>query len=167
MINKHIQGLAELENEYKTSLSEGLSAREARVRLENENKKNKNRGYSLFVPKKKNGADKLFSFVCSPFAILLLLMAILTAIFGRWYFFFPAPFVFYLSRTSVRKAQGFAIRAKNMPPAYFLNALTVHQEIRKPTPNFSNKRHPSFLVGVVFLISVDLSVADAQPRRVS
>ena len=62
MINKHIQGLAELENEYKTSLSEGLSAREARVRLENENKKNKNRGYSLFVPKKKNGADKLFSF---------------------------------------------------------------------------------------------------------
>lgn len=84
MINKHIQGLAELENEYKTSLSEGLSAREARVRLENENKKNKNRGYSLFVPKKKNGAYKLFSFVCSPFAILLLLMAILTAIFGRW-----------------------------------------------------------------------------------
>lgn len=84
MANWHIPELAELEKKLNTDLSDGLSAREARLRLEKEYKNDrKGRKRSLFVPTKKSMWVYLSSFATTPFVILLLIMSILTAIFGR------------------------------------------------------------------------------------
>ncbi len=79
----HIPNLIDLENEFDTGLSDGLSARVARVRLEKERKENKNRDFSLFVPRKKSAVQVIFAYCSSLFSILLLVMAILIAVFGR------------------------------------------------------------------------------------
>ena len=84
MATWHIPELTELEKKLNTDLSEGLSAREARVRLEKEYKTNKKgRKKSLFVPGRKSAFSCLTTFLASPFVILLLILSLLTAIFGR------------------------------------------------------------------------------------
>ena len=83
MENWHIPELNILEKKLNTDLLDGLSAREARVRLEKQTKRQGGRVRSLFVPRSRSVRSSLLSFAASPFTILLLLMALLTAIFGR------------------------------------------------------------------------------------
>ena len=83
MENWHIPELNVLEKKFNTDLVDGLSAREARDRLEKQTKRQGGRVKSLFVPHARSVWSSLLSFVASPFTILLLLMSILTAIFGR------------------------------------------------------------------------------------
>ncbi|MBE6684529.1 MAG: hypothetical protein E7592_02615 [Ruminococcaceae bacterium] len=80
MINPHIPDLSTLEKKLGTSLSEGLPAREARVRLEKD-KKHENK--SLFVGPKHPAWTSLLTFAGSPYALLLLITSMLTALFGR------------------------------------------------------------------------------------
>ncbi len=79
----HIPELNILEKKLNTDLVDGLSAREARVRLEKQTKRQGGRVRSLFVPQSRSMWSSLLSFATSPFTILLLLMSLLTAIFGR------------------------------------------------------------------------------------
>lgn len=79
----HIPELIDLENEFDVKLSDGLSARVARERIEHERKENKGRDMSLFVPRKKPATQVLFLYLGSLFSLLLLVMAILIAVFGR------------------------------------------------------------------------------------
>lgn len=80
----HIPEISTLEKKLNTDLSDGLSAREAVQRLEKENKKNKKgRKKSLFVPKRSSGFVNFTTFFASPFVLLLLIMSILTALFGH------------------------------------------------------------------------------------
>lgn len=83
MKKRHIPNLNDLAKELDTDLSDGLSAREARNRLENERKENKGRDLSLFVPSKMPAPYALFVYPGSLFALLLLVLSILTACFGR------------------------------------------------------------------------------------
>lgn len=80
MINPHIPDLSTLEKKLGTSLSEGLPAREARVRLE-KNKKHENK--SLFVSQKRPVWTSLLTFTGTPYALLLLITSLLTALFGK------------------------------------------------------------------------------------
>lgn len=80
--NWHILDLTTLEKQLNTDLSEGLSTREARVRLEGEKKNEKGRK-SLFVGAKKPAFTTFLAFGGSLFAILLIIMSLLTALFGR------------------------------------------------------------------------------------
>jgi len=78
--NCHIPDLTTLEKQLNTDLSEGLTARAARERLEKE-QKHKNR-WSLFVMPKTPMIISLLSFIASPFAVLLIIMSLLVALFG-------------------------------------------------------------------------------------
>ena len=80
MTNPHIPDLSTLEKKLGTSLSEGLPAREARVRLEKD-KKRENK--SLFVSQKRPVWTSLLTFAGSPYALLLLITSLLTALFGK------------------------------------------------------------------------------------
>lgn len=80
----HKMSLEELKNEFNTDLNDGLSSSEARKRLEVYRKSQKGKEYSLFVPKKTGAFDSVLGFVKSPFAVALLALSLLTAIFGRW-----------------------------------------------------------------------------------
>ena len=53
MINPHIPDLSTLEKKLGTDLSDGLPAREARVRLEKEKKNLKNDNNNSFIGKKR------------------------------------------------------------------------------------------------------------------
>ena len=79
----HIPDLNTLEKKLNTDISDGLSAREASVRLEKQKKRSGGNISSLFVPEKNGTYKALFCFVCSPLTILLLLISLLSAIFGR------------------------------------------------------------------------------------
>lgn len=81
----HIPELNELEKRFNTDLTEGLSAREARERLEKYKKQTGGRQKSLFVPRKRSFFYPLLSFVGSPLTVLLLLISFLAMIFGRPY----------------------------------------------------------------------------------
>ena len=80
MIDPHIPDLSTLEKKLGTSLSEGLPAREARVRLEKD-KKHDNK--SLFVSRRRPAWTSLLTFAGSPYALLLLTTSLLTALFGN------------------------------------------------------------------------------------
>ena len=79
--NCHIPDLTVLEKQLNTDLSDGLTARSARERLEKEKKHSHNR-WSLFVMPKTPTIISLLTFIASPFAILLIIMSVLTALFG-------------------------------------------------------------------------------------
>ena len=81
--NWHCYNLNTIEEKLKTDLIEGLTSREARVRLENERKKQGGKERSLFVGKKKSAIKCLFSFVTAPSVILLLIISVLAVIFDR------------------------------------------------------------------------------------
>lgn len=84
MANWHIPELTELEKKFNTDLSDGLSAREASIRLDKEYKRDKKgRKKSLFVPNRRSMWIYLASFTGTPFVILLLVMSLLTAFFGK------------------------------------------------------------------------------------
>ena len=81
--NWHCYNLNTIEEKLKTDLVDGLTSREARVRLEK--KKKDNNGYisSLFVSKKKSSIRCITSFLTAPSVILLLVIAVLAIIFHR------------------------------------------------------------------------------------
>ncbi len=79
--NWHIPELNAIEKKLNTDLSEGLSGREARARLAEKNKNG--RPSSLFVEGKSSAVSEVLTFVGAPLAILLLIVALLTAILGR------------------------------------------------------------------------------------
>ncbi len=83
-IDWHISDLTALEKRLGSNLSEGLSAREARVRLEKEYKAQKGKRRSFFTPAKSSILGALFSYVLSPFFLLLLIVSLATACFGGW-----------------------------------------------------------------------------------
>ncbi len=79
----HIPDIKALENELKTNLSEGLTIREARARLEREKRLSQGKRKSLFVPKRSSGISTFMSFLMTPGVILLLLISLLTMLFGN------------------------------------------------------------------------------------
>ena len=81
--NWHCYDLNTIEEKLKTDLVEGLTSREARVRLEKEKKKKNGYISSLFVSKKKSAIKCLTSFLSAPAVILLIIIAILAVIFDR------------------------------------------------------------------------------------
>ena len=83
MIKWHIPDLNTLEKKLNTDISDGLSAREARNRFEKQKKRLNGRAKSLFVSKKQGTLRSFFVFISSPFTILLLIISLMTAIFGR------------------------------------------------------------------------------------
>ena len=80
MTNPHIPDRSTLEKRLGTDLSDGLPAREARVRLEREKKNEKS---SLFVSRKRPAWTSLLTFAGSPYVLLLLIISLLTALFGK------------------------------------------------------------------------------------
>ena len=80
MVNPHIPDLSTLEKKLGTNLSDGLPAREARVRLE---KDKKHENSSLFVSRRRPTWTSLLTFAGSPYALLLLITSLLTALFGK------------------------------------------------------------------------------------
>ncbi len=91
MENWHIPELNVLEKKLNTNIADGLSAREARVRLEKLNNRSGGRVKSLFVPKSKSIFSSLLHFFSSPTTVLLLLISAMAALFGRgllgWFVF--------------------------------------------------------------------------------
>ena len=84
MNNKwHKENLKTIEKMLNTDLSEGLSISEARLRLERETKSDKGKRKSLFVREKRSALQCLFVYFTSPSVILLAVMSLLTALFGR------------------------------------------------------------------------------------
>lgn len=81
--DRHILSLSGLQEELDTDISEGLSIREARIRLQNEKKRAGGEVYSLFVSKKSNYFGLALSFLLSPGTIILVLISLLVAIFGN------------------------------------------------------------------------------------
>lgn len=81
--NWHYEELKTIEENLKTDLTEGLTSREARARLEKEVKDNNGVRSSLFVGRKKSALECLSYFAVSPSVILLLMISLLAAIFGR------------------------------------------------------------------------------------
>ena len=82
--NWHCEDLNKIEKMLKTDLSEGLTSREARERLEKEIKKSGGHRSSLFVGKRKSTAECFATFFLSPSIILLILISLMAAIFGRF-----------------------------------------------------------------------------------
>ena len=79
----HTLSLKELEMALATDLSDGLSIREARVRLPEEKKRDGGERYSLFLPKRSNYLTLALSFISSPGIIILIAISLLAAIFGN------------------------------------------------------------------------------------
>ncbi len=79
-VNWHSAELSELEKMLDTSLEEGLSAKEARSRLQNEIKSNKERK-SLFVAAPTPWYTLLFSYLLSPALALTLVLSLVMAAF--------------------------------------------------------------------------------------
>ncbi len=84
MNNKwHRENIKTIEKLLKTDLSDGLSISEARLRLEREAKADKGKRKSLFVREKRSSLQCLLVYFTSPSVILLTVMSLLTALFGR------------------------------------------------------------------------------------
>ncbi len=81
-IDWHISDLSILEKRLGSNISDGLSAREARIRLEKDHKAKKGKIGSLFTTGKSSMWGTLLSYVISPFFALLLIVSIATACFG-------------------------------------------------------------------------------------
>ncbi len=79
----HALSLSELEGALTTDISEGLSIREARVRLTEEKKRDGGERYSLFVEKRSNYLALALSFFTSPGIIVLIVISILAVLFGN------------------------------------------------------------------------------------
>ena len=82
--NWHCEDLNTIEARLRTDLSEGLTSREARERLDREMKKSGGYRSTLFVGKRKPTLECLATFLFSPSVILLMLISLLSAIFGRF-----------------------------------------------------------------------------------
>lgn len=80
--DRHILSVQELEKALCTDLSDGLSIREARVRLPEEKKRDGGERFSLFVPKKSNYLALALSFFATPGIIILIVISLLAALFG-------------------------------------------------------------------------------------
>ncbi len=78
----HTLKLCEIEKQLNTSLEGGLSAREARVRLDAEKKDSDGDRYSLFVPKRASILRTLVTFYRTPCMSVLILMSALAFAFG-------------------------------------------------------------------------------------
>lgn len=76
----HLSDLATLEKQLNTDLSDGLTAREARLRLEHRRKKDGKGAGSLFVAPKTPMLKGAFAFASSPFLILLAVLSLITAV---------------------------------------------------------------------------------------
>ncbi len=81
--NRHILSISELEKAFSTDLSDGISIREARLRLENEKKSDGGERASLFVPQKSNYLKLAFSFFATPAIVILIVISLLAAVFGN------------------------------------------------------------------------------------
>ena len=80
--DRHILSVQELEKALSTDLSDGLSIREARVRLPEEKKRDGGERFSLFVPKRSNYIALALSFFATPGIIILIVISLLAALFG-------------------------------------------------------------------------------------
>ncbi len=80
--DRHNLSVQELETALCTDLSEGLSIREARVRLPEEKKLDGGERFSLFVPKRSNYLSLALSFFATPGIIVLIVISLLAALFG-------------------------------------------------------------------------------------
>ena len=78
--NWHIYDIGSVEKMLNTDLSDGLSAREARNRLEKENKLEKGGRKSLFVKSRSSVWKGFVTFASAPFAILLAITSLLIVI---------------------------------------------------------------------------------------
>ncbi len=78
----HAAPLSMLEKRFGTDLGEGLSARVAHTKLENEKKENKGKKKSLFTPVRKSAVSCLLCYLATPYVILLLIVSLATAFFG-------------------------------------------------------------------------------------
>ncbi|MBP3375622.1 MAG: hypothetical protein J6L83_02530 [Clostridia bacterium] len=72
-----------LEATLKTDLAEGISIRDARVRLEKEKRLDGGERVSLFVPKRSSQLKAALSFFATPAVIALVVMSLLAASFGE------------------------------------------------------------------------------------
>lgn len=81
--NWHCYNLNTIEEKLRTDLVDGLTSREARIRLEKEKKKHNGYVSSLFVSRKKSSVKCLASFATAPSVILLLIIAALAIVFDR------------------------------------------------------------------------------------
>lgn len=79
----HKLSVAELEKALGTDASEGLSVREARVRLVEEKKRDGGERSYLFVPKRSNYLALALSLFSSPGIIILITISLLAALFGN------------------------------------------------------------------------------------
>lgn len=79
----HILDIKALGAELKTDLADGLSIREARMRLEREKRRDGGERPSLFVPKKSSQIRAMLSFFATPAVIALVVMSVLAAVFGE------------------------------------------------------------------------------------
>ena len=79
----HTYSAEALEAEFNTNLVDGLSSAEARSRYAKNKKNNKGYDFSLFVPDGTSFLRSVLEFARNPFAIVLLILSLLTALFGR------------------------------------------------------------------------------------
>lgn len=81
--NWHIYDVQTLAKELNTNLSDGLSPREAAVRLEKNRKNTKGKKWSLFVSPSKNSPRSYLQLLANPFALTMFAMSSLALCFGR------------------------------------------------------------------------------------
>ena len=81
--NWHVYDVISLAKQLNTSLSDGLSPREAAMRLEKRRKKTKGKKWSLFVSDSRGAFKTFIDLVANPFAIALIALSALAAVFGR------------------------------------------------------------------------------------
>ena len=81
--NWHFYDLGALEKKLKTSISNGLSGREASVRLESVSDRERGDVTSLFVPKRAKGIKDILWLFLTPSVLLLSVISLIVAIFGK------------------------------------------------------------------------------------
>ncbi len=78
----HTLTKGEIEKKLNTDLSDGLSVREARERLEEEKKRSNGDRYSLFVPKSPNYIKSIFALFATPCVLIAVVVSALAALLG-------------------------------------------------------------------------------------
>lgn len=79
----HKMSVSDIEAMLKTDVLDGLSVRDAVIRLEREKKRDGGERFSLFVPKRRSALRCIASFLLSPAIILLILLSAAAAYFGE------------------------------------------------------------------------------------
>lgn len=104
----HANKIEEIQSALDTSSQNGITVREARKRLEDENKQSGGR-FSLFVKKKKHPIKTFFSPLLSPLMLMLVVTSLLSAIFGV---FLPALCVLFISLSASAVVGAFLISSQ-------------------------------------------------------